>query len=249
MSGLAIAAGTTAVIGGAEFISGLESKKKDERELKSLKQPFYNIQSEYYQDRNIAAENAGQGTPAGTKQYETQEAQRGLGTALGDILKGGGDVNSAAMLLSQYNNNIGKIGAADAEQHAANIQYFMNANKDLAGQKTTQWSINELQPYEAKLKELKQNAATDQQNEIGGLTTAVGGVTALGTGGQNAALIKKLMNSGNQQPGLASWTPVGAASTAGAAPSPAPGVNTINPNAGAGVGVQADDDFTNIQGI
>jgi hypothetical protein len=240
MSGLAIAAGTTAAIGGAEFISGLEGKKKDERAEKNLTQPFYQIQSEFQQNRNLAAQQAGQGLPTATKQYETQEAQRGLGTSLGDILKSGGDVNAASMLLSGYNNNIGKIGSADAEQHQANIQYFMKANSDLAAEKEKQWSINELQPYEAKLKELKQNVQTDQSNEMQGLTTAAGAASSFATGNSNAALIKKLMNSGNQQPGLASWSSPQLANPNGTAPSPAAGIGSINPNTLPDLGQNSD---------
>lgn len=199
MSGLAIAAGTTAVIGGAEFVEGLESKKKETRELKSLHQPFYNIQSEVFQNRNLAAQQAGQGTPTAVKQQEVQGAQQGLGAGLNDILKTGGDVNLVSLLLSQYNNNMGKIGAEDAEEHRRNLEGFMKSNADLAGEKTKQWSINELQPYEAKLKELKQNIQTDQQNEMSGLTTAVGGLTALGTGNSNSTLIKNLMTQLQKQ--------------------------------------------------
>lgn len=236
MSGIALGA-TAAVVGGAEFFSGLESHKKDERELKSLTQPFYKIQDEYYQNRNLAASQAGQGTPTATKQFQTQENQRGLTAGLQDILKAGGDVNDASMLLSQYNNNLSREAGADAEQHLANIQYFMNANKDLAGQKTTQWSVNEYQPYEAKLKELKQAAATDQQNEWNGITTAAGGVTAGITGNQNASLIKKLMQKSTPQDPYASGTNFaprsvlpGVQQSGATAGSPAGDYGTLDPN-------------------
>lgn len=246
MSGLAIAAGTTAVIGGAEFVEGLESKKKETRELKSLHQPFYNIQSEVFQNRNLAAQQAGQGTPTAVKQQEVQGAQQGLGAGLNDILKTGGDVNLVSLLLSQYNNNMGKIGAEDAEEHRRNLEGFMKSNADLAGEKTKQWSINELQPYEAKLKELKQNIQTDQQNEMSGLTTAVGGLTSLGTGNSNSALIKKLMTQLQGQGGAsgASFAPVGIANTGGAAPSPAAGVGTINPGSAPNLGLPSNTNYT-----
>jgi len=215
----------------AQFITGLENEKKDKRDLNALHQPFYQIQSEYFQNRNIAGQAASGGTPAATKQFQTQEAQRGLGAGLGDILEAGGDVNAASLLLSQYNNNIGKAGAADAEQHMQNIQYFMNANKELAGQKTTQWSVNEYQPYEAKLKELKESVATDKQNIWGGATSAISSMIGAGTGSQNKGLTQKLFSSaqdgGIQDPyaNLPGLAPTGA--TGG---SPAANISQIDPN-------------------
>lgn len=232
-----VAAGATVAIGGVKFFEGLSSKKKDEKELNSLHQPFYQVQSEYFQNRNLAEQQAGQGLNSATKQYQTQEAQRGLSAGLGDILKAGGDVNDTSMLLSQYNNSLSKTAGEDAQQHAANIGYFMNANKDLAGQKTTQWSINEYQPYEAKLKELKQNVGADKQNEIGGLTTAAGGLTAGITGNQNASLIKKLLAkttpedpylSGPMKAHRDSFNPGLANASMGG--DPAAGMGSIDPN-------------------
>lgn len=179
-------------IGIAEFITGLENSKKDKAALAALKTPFYKIQDEYQINKNITEENAGQGLPTDTKNFLTQKGQQGLGSSLSAILQGGGDVNQAAGLLEGYQNNLRGIGAEDAEMHQKNLEYFMKANADLAGQKTMQWAINEKQPYEAKLAELKKNLATDEQNKWGGLTSAVGSAIGAGTAGQNSALMKQL---------------------------------------------------------
>lgn len=198
MSGLAVAAGAGVVLGGAQFFSGLSKQKKEEKALQNLKQPFYKIQDEVVQNKNIAEGLAGGGIPQQQKDYLTGQAERGLGSSLGAIERTGGGINESSMLLDQYNQQIGKIGAEDSAQHLNNIQYFMKANSDLAAEKTKQWSINEYQPYEAKLKELKQNIATDEQNKWAGLSTAissgVGGVTA----NSNANLMKKLFSQGGK---------------------------------------------------
>jgi hypothetical protein len=231
MSGLAIGI-STAAIGGAQFFKGLSDRHKDEKALSALKQPFYKIQDELIQNRNQSEQLAGQGLPTAQRDYMTQEAQRGLGSGLDAILRAGGGVNDASLLLSQYNQQIGKVGSEDAAQHLANIQYFQKANADVAAEKTKQWSINEYQPYEAKLKELKQNVATNQANQWQGLTTAVGGVTAGLTANSNAGLIKKLFadkSTGQTQDPFKKQLP-GVAPTKSGVTSPAASVTGINPN-------------------
>lgn len=222
-----------------QFFKGMKDKKKDEQELSRLRQPFYKIQSEYLQNRNISEQLASDGLPPQQKEFLTSQAERGYGSGLDAILKTGGGVNAASMLLDKYNQEIGKIGAEDASQHLANIQYFQKANADLAGQKTMQWSINEYQPYEAKLKELKQNIATDEANKWGGLTTALSSMIGAGTSNQNAALMKKLFAKPTdtgmmdvQDPYSASsgYVAPKIANTGGDVGSPAANVGYIDPN-------------------
>lgn len=171
------------VAGGAETISGIVNLKKDKADLANLKQPFYKVQSEYEQNRNIAAAEAGGGLPTATKDYYTNEAQRGLNTSVSALLQGGGDMNMISTLFDKYNRNTAGLASEDAQAHQKNIQYFMKANSDLAGQKTTQFVVNELQPYENKLKELTERTAADKANIWGGIQTAVGSLSAAGTPG------------------------------------------------------------------
>lgn len=218
-------------LGTAEFFSSMSKEKKDKADLAALKQPFYQVQDAFYQNRNIAAGQAGQGLPSSTLQYQTQESQRGLGAGLDAILRSGGGVNDAAMLTQNYNNQIGKIGSEDAQMHMQNLQYFMKANSDLAAEKTKQWTINEYQPYEAKLKELKQNIQTDEQNKWAGLSTAVGSLSATGTSTLNSKLFGGGQKGGADPYSAASgYVAPGLADTRGSVPSPAGQFGLINPN-------------------
>ena len=61
----------------------------------------------------------------------------------------------------------------------------MDTNNDLASQKTIQWGINEKDPYEKKLAELKSKLAADKQNIFSGASTAIGAISAYGTSKQN----------------------------------------------------------------
>lgn len=169
------------ILGAAQLYSGIKNLKQDKADLSNLKQPFYKIQSEYEQNRNIAAAEAGGGLPSATKDNFINESQRGLNSSVSALLQGGGDLNMISSLFDKYDRNAAGLASEDAQAHQKNIQYFMNANKDLAGQKTTQFVVNELQPYENKLKELTQRVSADKANEWGGAQTIVG--SALGSGG------------------------------------------------------------------
>ncbi len=92
-------------------------------------------------------------------------------------------MNMVSSLFDKYNRNTAGLASEDAQAHQKNIQYFMKANSDLAGQKTTQFVVNELQPYENKLKELTERVASDKANIWGGIQTAVGSASAAGTPG------------------------------------------------------------------
>jgi hypothetical protein len=227
-------------VGIGQFISGLTNEKKDKAALAALHPAFYKIQSEYFQNRNISEQQAGQGLPSAQRDYMTQGAERGLGAGIDAILRGGGGVNDASLLLSQYNQQIGKIGAEDAAQHIANLEYFKKANADLAGEKTKQWAINEYQPYEAKLKELKQNVQTDEQNKWGGLTSAVSSMIGAGTASSNKSLMNKLfakpspdgsmMSVQDPYSATSGYQAPKVANTGGAPGSPAGNVGYIDPN-------------------
>lgn len=183
-----------------QLFNSIGKEKKDEQELDALKQPFYKIQDEFFQNKNIAEGLAGQGLTGDTKNYVTTESQRGLGTSLGALSEAGGDPNNFAKVLSTYNDSITKNASLDAETHLKNIDYFFNANKDLAGQKITKQSLDELQPYERKLKELTERKAADETSAYNGANLITGSVNAAGTAMQNNDLLKTLKSKATTDP-------------------------------------------------
>jgi hypothetical protein len=185
-------------LGAFELVKGLRDEKKSKRELARLNRPLYGIQSEYYKNENIAEQMAGQGYTSVAKDYMTSEAGRGLSSTIGALTQTGAGINDISKSLDVYSRNIRQIGAEDAEKQLQNMQYFMNTNKDLAGQKTMQWTINEYQPYQAKLKELQERSAAAQQNIWGGLGTILGATSAANTANSNQGLLDKLFS--NTQP-------------------------------------------------
>ena len=185
----AVSAGLSILQSGAQIYEGLHGMKKDQAELDSLKTPFYKVQDEYFQNNNLAAGLAEGGLTQSSKDYLTTQSERGLGASIGALTQTGGGSGDISKLFDTYNRSIANTAAEDSQAQINNIKYFMDTNKDLASQKTIQWGINEKDPYEKKLSELKSKLAADKQNVFGGASSAIGGVAALGTSYQNQDLI------------------------------------------------------------
>lgn len=187
-----VSAGLGIVEGGIQLVDSLGKEKRDRAAIANLERPFYKIQDEYTQNRNLTANAAQEGMPAAENDYLTSESRRGLGAGISGTLQAGGSPNDINKLFQSFNNNIDKTYAESAQQHLKNIQYYMEANKDLAGQKNIQFGVNELQPYQNKLAQLTQNANAEQQNAYGGANTAIGSLGALGTSLSNNKLLNSL---------------------------------------------------------
>lgn len=190
-----ISAGAGIALGGAQLIMGAIDEKKAKNELRRLNRPFYKIQDEYLQNRNLAEELAGGGLPDATKAFLTTEAERGLGTGIRGILDSGGSPNDISKLFSSFDSAVMKTAAEDAQARLGNIKNFMDVNREIAGQKQIQFGINELQPYESALKSIQDRREAARQNMFGGAQTIIGSASALGTGLQNQGLLK-----GNKTP-------------------------------------------------
>ena len=189
----------SAILGGikgiADFFGSQSEEEKAREELSRLKQPFYKIQDEYNQNRNIAGANAAAGLPDETVNYYTTEAQRGLGSTLNAVNSVGGSPNDAAKLLDVYSRNINQVASQDANQRIKNMQTFFDANRELAGQKTMKWTLDEYRPYERKLKEITERIGAAKQNKNNALNSFIGSTAAAGTSLSNADLINKLFSN------------------------------------------------------
>ena len=196
--GTAIQLGSTvlnAIKGIGSLFGGKSEEEKAREELSRLKTPFYKIQDEYIQNRNIAGSMASSGLPDSTKNYYTTEAQRGLGSSLNAVMTAGGNPNDVNRLLDVYNNSINKVAAEDAQEKIKNIQNFMNVNREVAGQKTMQWSLNEYTPYQRKLKEITERIGAAKQNQNNAFNNIIGSVSAAGTALSNNDLMSRLFGN------------------------------------------------------
>lgn len=197
-----VSAGVAIVGLGTSIYKGVKSRqnqKKNEAQLNALTPSFYKIQDEYNQNRNIAANNAATGLPESTKNYLTTESQRGLGTGIGALNQMGGNPNDVNRLFDTYENSVDRTAMADAQAKINNIGTFMSINKELAGQKTMQWTLNELKPYERKLKQYNQNIATEKINQNNAVNEGLGYVSAYATQRSNANLMKDLFKDKEEE--------------------------------------------------
>lgn len=192
-TGLQVGSLALNAIKGIGTLFGAKSEEEKAREeLERLKMPFYKIQDEYIQNRNISGNMASTGLPDATKNYYTTEAQRGLGGGLNAVMTAGGTPNDVNNLLDVYNNSVSRVAVEDAQARLQNIQNFMNVNRELAGQKTTQWSLNEYAPYQRKLKEITERIGAAKQNQNNSFNNIIGSVSAAGTALSNNDLMNRL---------------------------------------------------------
>lgn len=184
-----------AIVGAGLGIYKAIKSGKEKRQAKAasarLQQPIYQVQNEYLQNKNLALANAGQGYTSGAKDYLTSEAERGLGTGISAISSSGGSANDYAKLYSGFLRSVDSTAANDSQLQLGNIQRLMDANKEVAGQRTIGWSLNQDRPYQTKRKEYRQDQQIADANMWEGLTSTAGALSAYGTSRLNANMIPK----------------------------------------------------------
>lgn len=192
IAGLAVVAGA----GIWRAVSAAKQKKEAKRMADRMNQPLYKVQPEYEQNRNIAAGIAGQGFTSSAKNYLTTENQRGLSSSIAALEQFGGSPNDFAKLNGAYSRSVDQTAAQDSQMQLQNIQNFMNANKEVAGQRTIGWSLNEDRTYQNKMKELKMQQQIADQNMWEGINTAAGAVGSVGTAFSNSGYTNAMNRGG-----------------------------------------------------
>lgn len=163
-------------------IKAHSAEKAAQREANALKRPAYQVPDEYYQNRNVAGQMAQQGLTSAEKQYAGEQRQEGLSSSLSALKQTGGGPNDFAGLSRIFDESLKSQSALDAQQHMQNINFFTKANEDLAGQKGIKWGLNELQPYESKLKEIQDRRIAAKTNENNAVNEGIGSLSAAATG-------------------------------------------------------------------
>lgn len=162
------------------------ANKKDDK----LVRPLYDIQDEYFNNRDISARMASTGLTEGAKDYYTDSAGRGLSTTASAILQTGGGANAVNRVFDNYKQGIRSIAAEDSERQQKNIMAFMEQNANVAKQKTMKWVIDKYEPYKDKAKAIAQQRAAGLQNIFSGGAELTGALGALGAADVNADLNK-----------------------------------------------------------
>lgn len=153
------------------------------------RRPDYNIQQEYYDNQNIAENQAGQGFTSKTVDNYNTQTERGLQATIDATLQGGGGPNAIQGAFGAYNLGNRNFAAADAEKQTENIRALYDRNKDLAGQKTQQWVLDKYKPFQDEAAAIAQEKNAGQQNISTGISEGIATAASVATAGVNASML------------------------------------------------------------
>src|ERR1700679_4298203 len=180
-----VSVGVAGVSEGVSIYKGLHAESQDKkaaREGAAMKRPFYSIPTEDIINRNIAGSEAQQGLTSAEKQYAGEQRERGFASSARALSETGASVNQFGELSHIFDDSLKSQSALDAQQHKQNIEMFTKANSDISAQKGIQFGINELQPYESKLKEIQDRRIAAKTNENNAVNEGLGSASAAATG-------------------------------------------------------------------
>lgn len=186
-------------------IKANQQEKQAAKEAANLRRPFYQIQPEYYENKNMAATMAGSGFTSAEKTAMNEEQERGLSSSLGALEESGAGPNDVSQLNRIFSDSLTNTAAEDARLHMEHIKFFTDTNKDLATQKTIQWGVNEKEPFETKLNELQQRRTAAQTNLNNAVEEGIGSLSA-GATSLNSYFMNKPPMSAASQPDLAPYS-------------------------------------------
>lgn len=179
MSFLLVGAGIAAAGAVYNVGSGIAKTSAAKKLAAGNIRPWYNIPTEYYQNDNLAAQQAETGLSPSSINFYNTNANRGLTTGTNAILEGGGDVDNLAKIYDQFSQGLSQETAEDQNLKSQHLNTFINANKDLAGQQTQQWSLNYYDPYKDTAQLASAEKAGGQQQIQSGIGELVGTASAL----------------------------------------------------------------------
>jgi len=180
-----IAAAGAAIKGGIGIYQQIQAKKKADANKRS----DFNIEDEYFDNRDIAARLAQGGIDEASLDYYGDMAGRGLNTAASSILQGGGNINDINRAYDTYLQGTRSIAAKDSELRRENILNYLDKNSEIAKLKTQKWALNEYQPF----LDTAEAAAREKEAGISNLVGAVQEGAAIAASEQQRKLYEDLL--------------------------------------------------------
>ena len=187
-----IGAGTQALGGLISMGQGLFGKKKRQREIDQMiaERPKYEIPKEVGQDvanrRNLVNarldEQQDLVNNLNTDKANTLNTVRQSSGSLEDMLAVGASADA------QSQDSLLKARASGAQERSARREGLSEALSNLSGYRDQAFKLNELDPYNQKVKMTMDNNNASREMITGGLKAAGAGATNLGTAGNAAGL-------------------------------------------------------------
>lgn len=174
-----------------KLLHASHQEKEDKKKQENMKRPFEQIPPEYYQSENLAEQQASTGF-SGTQDFDFfKNLKEGFGGSVSGTINNTNDPNAINKLFQSYGESVGGYKAREGQQQQENVKALINEKKDLAGQKTTAWAVNELQPYEEKVKQINERLGADEQNKWNAAQGAVSVLSSTAVGLSNSQLLQK----------------------------------------------------------
>jgi hypothetical protein len=187
-----IGAGTQALGGLISMGQGLFGKKKRQREIDQMiaERPKYEIPKEVGQDvanrRNLVNSRLDEQQDLvnnlNTDKANTLNTVRQSSGSLEDMLAVGASADA------QSQDSLLKARASGAQERSARREGLSEALSNLSGFRDQAFKLNELDPYNQKVKMTMDNNNASREMISGGLKAAGAGATNLGTAGNVAGL-------------------------------------------------------------
>lgn len=179
----------SAVIGGlgaaSKIVGGFINEHKAAEIEKRNKRPDFNIEDEYFQNRDAAASSAQHGLSESSLNFAKTNAERGLSASLGAMLETGAGANDVGSLYDHYNRSNLETAATDSQLQESKLKNFIDQNSQLAGQKTQRWVLNKYEPYKDKARAAAEMRGAAAQNIQTGISELAGTASSFATAQNN----------------------------------------------------------------
>jgi hypothetical protein len=183
----------SAVGSGLKAYQGYQQNNDGEKLAAGNKRPLYNIPQEYYNNQSLTENQAQSGLGAPALNYAARTNDRGLSAGIDATLQAGGSPNNLAKLYDTYDVNGARTAAEDNQLRTAHLQQLIDANKDLGGQETQKWALNEYEPY-------KDTARLASQEKSDGTKNMFGAVSDFGSALSTYAAAQNNADDGTSKP-------------------------------------------------
>lgn len=177
-----VSEGVQVALGLGEDIAGFVNKGNAKAEAAELARtrPKYQIQKEFGENVDLASSELSNGMSADAKRTYDNQATGSESNSLSAILKGGGGVNSVGAIYGAGESGRENLSVIRDNMRLNQIQNLIAQRQAMAQEKTTQWQVNEYDPW-------KDKAQANAEARKGADDQIWGGLGTIGSGVMQAA--------------------------------------------------------------
>ena len=237
--GSLLSSGIGAVVGlGQALFGGIQAKKLN-AQLQANVRPQYQIPQSETDLQNLALSRANQGMSDAALTANQNQINQNQAAALSAI-KQGGDTSNVGGITGAADTAAGNLALYDDKARMDNLNNLQSAYQRMSADKTTQWQLNQLDPWKDRQQALTAQLAGAKNMENAGINTLTSGAMNIGN-----SLLKANNNSfGTGQIGSAPSFSAAPYTPAQPLTVPPPSVPSIAPGGGYGLG---DSSYAPIQ--